>query len=168
MVVAVPARAAYLLLYHGARLPEHLQLPNYWGGYVTCVDYGIGADLRHYLRRDRPLDRLCDGHGISRSSPGHERLGEQCATARCGAGGRSCRSGHWSHSRPDKRRGHCPTACAVFHCHVGYVRHSTRCGLYSLRWTTCQHTDEWHRSNRQCVPAVLTARWTCELLPPAL
>jgi len=46
--------------------------------------------------------------------------------------------------------------------------HSTRCGLYSLRWTTRQYTDEWHRPDRQCVPAVPAARWTCELLPPAL
>ena len=73
--MAVPARAAHLLLYHRARLPEHLQLPNYWGGYVPGVDYGIGADLRYYLRRDRPLDRLCDGHGVSCRGPGHEPHG---------------------------------------------------------------------------------------------
>src|SRR6266566_8299893 len=168
MVVAVPARAASLLLYHGARLPQHLQLPNYWGGYVPCVDYGIGADLRHYLRRDRPLDRLCDGHGVSRSSPRHERLGEQCATVRCGTGRCSCWPVRWPHSRLDKRRDHCPAACTFFHCHAGYVRYSSWCGLYSLRWTTRQHTDEWRRPDRQWVSALPPARWTCELLPPAL
>src|SRR6266849_4085558 len=145
MVVVVPVRADYLLLYHRARLPERLQLPNYWGRHGPGVDYGIGSDLRHYLRRDRPLDRLCDGHGVSCRGPGHG-----------------------PHSRPGERPDHCPTACAVFHCHAGYVRYCPWCGLYSLWWTTCQHTDEWHRSDRQCVPALPPARWTCELLPPAL
>src|SRR5205085_11517514 len=75
---------------------------------------------------------------------------------------------HWHHSRPDKRRDHCPAACAVFHCHAGYVRYSSWCGLYSLRWTTCQHKHKRRRPDRQRVSALPPARWTFQLLPPAL
>src|SRR5439155_3703265 len=100
--------------------------------------------------------------------PGHEPHGGQRATVRCGAGRPSCWPGRWPHSRPGERPDHCPTACAALHCHAGYVRYGSWCRLYSLRWTTCQHTDEWHRPDRQWVPDVLPARWTFELLPPAL
>src|SRR5438270_1069042 len=168
LFVAFPARAYYLLLYLRARLPERLQLPDDWGGYGAGADYGIGSDLRHYLRRDRSLDRFRDGHGVSRCGPGYEQPGWPSAPARCGAGRRCCWPGHWPHSRPDKRRDHCPAACAVFHCHAGYVRYSSWCGLYSLRWTTCQHKHKRRRPDRQWVSALPPARWTFQLLPPAL
>src|SRR6266487_3351213 len=168
MVVAVPARAAYLLLDHRARLPEHLQLPDYRGRHVAGVDYGIGSDLRHSLRRHRPLGRLCDGHGVSCRGPGYESDREQRATVRGGPGWPGCRTGRWPHSRSGERPGHCPTACAALHRHTGYVRHSSWRGLYSLRRTACQYTDEWHRSDRQWVPALPPARRTFKLLPPAL